>query len=430
MKLKKYKEKNPKKIGIIVFTITCILLIAGVFLYTSFASFETKEEFNIINGTVQDSGDLYFAFYVDDVISKTMPKKGEGYSFDQEKTICTNGASVEWDNENWRPMINNLNQTKTKCTLYFKKGNITPPTGSSAAEEILTKGETEELKFDNTVDNNLRYVGADPNNYVSFNNELWRIIGVFNNIDDGTGKKETRLKIRRGEPIGQYSWDNKAKGVGSSTNSRGSNDWTDSALQIILNEGAYWNRTSGECPSGQNGITTPCDFSNIGLTTEAKEMIGNTLWNLGSTSSYTTSSNGLASHWYTYERGTEVYNGRPTEWIGKIGLIYPSDYGYATSGGVAANRETCLNKELDNWSIDSLSDCSNNNWIHNKSYHQWTLSPWPSNDTSVFYVSYIGGLRYSSANYLRVLYPALYLSSTVKISGGEGTSDNPYTLIL
>ena len=37
------------------------------------------------------------------------------------------------------------------------------------------------LKKDNTVDENIRYYGSDPNNYVSFNNELWRIIGVFGN---------------------------------------------------------------------------------------------------------------------------------------------------------------------------------------------------------------------------------------------------------
>ena len=84
-------------------------------------------------------------------------------------------------------------------------------TAPPATDTILGKGETDELKYDNTVDNNLRYVGADPNNYVSFNNELWRIIGVMNNIDDGTGKKETRLKIIRDEPIGKYSWLNCTK---------------------------------------------------------------------------------------------------------------------------------------------------------------------------------------------------------------------------
>ncbi len=49
MKLEKFKPKNPKKTGIIIFTVTCILLIAGVFFYTSFASFEVKQDFNIIN---------------------------------------------------------------------------------------------------------------------------------------------------------------------------------------------------------------------------------------------------------------------------------------------------------------------------------------------------------------------------------------------
>ena len=172
-------------------------------------------------------------------------------------------------------------------------------------------------------DNNARYIGANPNNYVSFNGELWRIIGVFNNIDDGTGNKETRLKIIRNEPIGKYSWDNKASGTGSSTSDWGSNDWGDSALQQVLNSGAYYNRTSGECPYGSNGATTSCDFSSIGLTETAKAMIGNAKWNLGGTVNYTSSSDGLTSHFYGYERGTTVYTGRPTEWTGSIGLMYP-----------------------------------------------------------------------------------------------------------
>ena len=97
MKLEKFKEKNPKKTGIIIFTVACILLVAGVFFYTSFASFEVKEDFNIINGTVGDLGDLYFVFYVDGVISKNMPQKGEGYTLDTEKSTCNNGASVEFN---------------------------------------------------------------------------------------------------------------------------------------------------------------------------------------------------------------------------------------------------------------------------------------------------------------------------------------------
>ena len=390
MKLEKFKQKDPKKIGITIFTVVCVLLVAGVFFYTSFASFETHDEFNIIEGTVESNGDLYFAFYVDDEISKTMPQKGEGYVLDKEKTKCTKGASVEFNENDWSVKVLNMTETRTKCTLYFKK----QPT---AVEYILAKGETDELKFDGTVDNNLRYVGADPNNYVSFNNELWRIIGAMNNIDDGTGTEETRLKIIRDEGLDRTEWD-----------SGNINDWTTASLQLYLN-GDYLNS----------------------INELSKQMIDNTLWHLGGTSSYTSSSNGLASHWYTYERGTTVYSGRPTEWIGKIGLMYPSDYGYATSGGATTNREACLNNELYYWDISSVSDCKNNDWLYNISSYQWTLTSPYSYSYAVFIV-YINGHVVGNSAYstLYALSPALYLSSNVKISGGEGTSSNPYTLSL
>ena len=121
MKLEKFKPKDPKKTGIIIFTVVCVLLVAGVFFYTSFASFETHDEFNIIEGTVGSNGDLYFAFYVDNVISKTMPQKGEGYKIDKEKTNCTKGASVEFNETDWSVKVLNMTERNTKCTLYFKK---------------------------------------------------------------------------------------------------------------------------------------------------------------------------------------------------------------------------------------------------------------------------------------------------------------------
>ena len=53
------------------------------------------------------------------------------------------------------------------------------------------------LACDGTTDNNLRFIGQNPNNYVSFNGQKWRIIGFMNNIkqdsSDTTG--ETRIKI-------------------------------------------------------------------------------------------------------------------------------------------------------------------------------------------------------------------------------------------
>ena len=429
MKLEKYKQRNPKKIGIAVFTIACVLLIAFVFSYSSFASFETNETRTFINGNVVDPGDLYFSFYVDGVISSTMPAKGEGYVLDNKKTTCTNGASVLFDTSDWSIKVLNLTIAKTSCNLFFKKGTFCDINPNTGACQILAQGETEELKFDNTVDNNLRYIGANPNNYVTFNNELWRIIGVFNNIDNGSGTKETRIKLIRDESIGKYSWDNKPSGTGSSTNSLGSNDWTDSTLKEVLNNGPYWNRTSGNCPSGSEGATTSCDFSTNGLTEEAKTMISDVVWNLGGVSS----SSNTASAFYTYERGTIVYSGRPTKWTGKIGLMYPSDYGYATSGGSTTNREACLDIDLYHWyynSSNNYPDCYNNDWLYNSSNHQWTLTPDASSLYRVFYVNSYGRVAIYSTNNPHGVSPALYLNSNIKIVNGEGTESNPFVLSL
>ena len=234
------------------------------------------------------------------------------------------------------------------------------------------------------VGGNIRYYGADPNNYVSFNNELWRIIGVFNDINDGTGKTETRLKIARNENIGNYAW-----------NSNNVNEWSTATLQTYLNE-TYLN----------------------GLTTEAQAMVGNAKWNLGGWST----SSVYANNFYQYERGTTVYSGRSTEWTGKIALMYPSDYMYA------GDLSKC-SKDGYNWDTDK-TNCRDTSWLRNTSTAQWTLSPVSSYSNTVFRVDNSGDL-YGYDNVVTNSYgsrPVLYLASTVEITGGEGTSENPFTL--
>ena len=160
-------------------------------------------------------------------------------------------------------------------------------------------------------------------------------------------------------------------------------------------------------------------------------MISNAKWNLGGVGSYKSSSNGLASHFYGYERGTTVYSGRPTEWTGQIGLMYPSDYGYATSGGSITDRASCLAKELYNWTSSSYSDCKNNDWLYNSSNDQWTLTPRSSPPLTVFCVDTYGRVPGNYATYAHcAVSPALYLSSNVKISGGDGSVSSPFELSL
>ena len=235
------------------------------------------------------------------------------------------------------------------------------------------------------VGGNIRYYGADPNNYVSFNNELWRIIGVFNNIDDGNGNKETRIKIAKNKSIGNYAWD-----------SNDTNEWSTATLQTYLN-GDYLNS----------------------LTTEAKGMVGNAKWNLGGSSAY----RGLyADDYYTFERGTTVYSGRSTEWTGKIALMYPSDYMYA------GDLSKC-SKDGYNWDTDQ-TNCRDTSWLRNTSDDQWTITPLSSLSNTVFYVNTAGYLNINLNNVANsdASRPVLYLASTVEITGGEGTSENPFTL--
>ena len=199
---------------------------------------------------------------------------------------------------------------------------------------------------------------------------------------------------------------------------------------MVLNSGAYYNRTSGECPYGQNGTTTSCDFSNNGLTEEAKTIIGNAVWNLGGTENYTSSSDGLTSQWYGYERGTEVYSGRLPAWTGQIGLMYPSDYGYATSGGSTTNRDMCLTTEL--WSWNNLNDCYSNDWLYQSGPDdQWALTPFSGDSSNVIRVNSSGSVyRSYTTNESYVVFSALYLSSNAKITDGDGSHDKPFTLSL
>ena len=388
-----------------------------------------------------------------------------GYTSDSPTIPTVEGVSVEKGKTlTYKIKINGSKGKAIKIgsSMGLNNSNLTLPNGTtafsllsdpSAAETLIAKANPETLDYNTaTTDQknqmwtftheateqlkattDYRYIGANPNNYVKFNDELWRIIGVFD-VDDGTGKIEKRLKIIRNESIGNYSWDNKDTSTGAE-NSYGKNNWTDARLNYLLNEGhdsetyggsLYWNRRSGTCYYGQNNATTSCDFTATGLTDSAKKMIGDAKWYLGGTANFTSSSNGLASHFYGYERGTTVYSGRSTSWIGKVGLMYPSDYGYATSGNNSTSRSTCLAKEMYNW--DGLSVCYQNDWLFKSSY-MWTLSLRSSYSNDVFIVGNSGFVvsNIASSNGSGV-WPVVHLKSTIKVITGTGSSNDPFIL--
>ena len=321
-----------------------------------------------------------------------------------------------------------------KINAYGKTGDKMP-NPVLATKLIMDKANAEDLDYNSATDaqkkemwtftheateqttalTDYRYIGADPNNYVKFNDELWRIIGVFD-TDDGTGKVEKRLKIIRNESIGNYSWD---------YNSAGNyiNEWSTAQLNNLLNSGAYYNRTTGTYYN-LSKTASNVDFTTTGLTEKAKAMIGDAKWYLGGSS---TNNDVTPTIFYTRERGTKVYSGRSTNWTGKVGLMYPSDYGYATSGGSNNNRASCMGKELRNWDDSSYSDCKNNDWLYNSSNSQWTISP-RVDSYSVFYVSYPGYVGEGHAFNANAARPVVHLKSTIKVISGSGTKESPYIL--
>ena len=180
-------------------------------MYTSFASFTENKQFNVINGTYKDPGDIYFAYYVDGNITRDLPKQNTGYIFDEEKSNCTNGVVPTFDHSTWKftadySSYNAADYTRTKCNLYFKTGTktvstalgglevytYTPDFTKSACDDAACESHEKGI-FETTDDGGVSYYyrGSVENNYVSFAGYYWRIIRINGNgsirmIYDGT----------------------------------------------------------------------------------------------------------------------------------------------------------------------------------------------------------------------------------------------------
>ena len=295
---------------------------------------------------------------------------------------------------------------------------------------------TNGLEQDDTTDKNIRYVGANPKNYVEFANpgELWRIVGIFN-VKDSTGKIERKIKLVRNESLGGFSWDAKLNG----DKYWGINDWTEADLKNELNGdylntaltsntkwyNSYYDSTARKPVQRKEGIF---DYTKT-IKQNYQNMISESVWNIGG-NSYTGSAPytlNLLSQ-YNKERGTITYqNSRPTEWTGKVGLIYASDYGYAsTNSECRENLRAGVTYENGSWDY-SNGKCKTDNWLFKNSWY-WTLSPYSGDSINVFFVRGGGAVFYDLAyDFIGVL-PAVFLKSDILIASGTGEKDSPYRL--
>ncbi len=426
MKLSQYKEKkNHKKI--IAIALVILGLIGGVILEKTFANFKAQKSFKVMEGNFiyEGSGDIIFAFHSGNEFLTQMPQKFTKYEFDRGE--CDKGATIEWNNEKWAPTVLNLKESKTKCDLYFTE---LPSVLAKNFLENKQKTNPNDLAYDNTKDNNIRYIGTNPNNYVSFNNTTWRVIGVMNNVEDSEGNVGSHLKIIS-DSIGGYSWDSSPNDV---NNGNGVNEWSEADIQKVLNENYYNKKAGGICYNGYGNSIKSCpDWESIGLDEDARNMVSKIKWHTGACK------DGKVSNIYTCERGTAVSCTncsdkvvRTTEWTGYVGLMYPSDFGFAISNNL---KDKCLNNlTLDN--LDDADDCLKGGWLAMQS-PQYTITPgFGSSGNSNNYVGWgegaFGGFGPQTLTDSYYVRPVVYLNSSVKIVDSSlanyGSKDNPLLL--
>ena len=286
-----------------------------------------------------------------------------------------------------------------------------------------------------------RYYGASPNNYICLDMEgqstcpdkhLYRIIGsIYEELEN-----TNRIKVIKATPLTDgttkgFSWDYKVN------NSRGSYDniWatitsgnysnsltSGSQLMKLLNSGAWWNGTSGSYYNNSTTATT-VNFTNYKLSDKAKSYITTSRYYLGG---YNASSGVMTNQFYTYERGTTRYNtNRPLYWDGYVGLMYPSDYGYAAGNSCVTGTDP----------FKYAGGCKNKDWLWmttSSDYTngvEWLMSPDSGNSYTVFRVlsaGYVDGYNRSNSNFSAR--PTFFLTSSVSITSGKGTSVAPYIL--
>ena len=400
MKFEVLKQSNLKRN--IIIGVTAVLIISTIILTFTKAKYRVTESIPLVNGTINYSlADLNaVAIYINTadgyIKSDTVPESG--YVLNEEESYCmVNGAedtniALSYNVDTKSLSVSPITTKGTKCYLYFDE----EPNAAGTIEDLYEDNQ-DMLAYDDY--GNLRYIGVNPNNYVSFNDELWRIIGVFNEDTHSIGK-ERLIKIIRNESLGNFAWD-----------SANTNNWSTASLQTTLN-GDYLNGSGS--------------YTSTGITSDARKMIENVTWKLGGTELPSV----YVDNFYIAERGTTVSSGRPTEWTGKVGLMYPSDYGYATEGGETIDRNTCLTSTvLNSWSY--YKDCGDNSWLLlNSSYDQWTITPLSSYSDSVFTIFDIGQVGYSDSTFTMSVHPSVYLKSNVDITSGDGTSTKPYQLQL
>ena len=237
-----------------------------------------------------------------------------------------------------------------------------PKTGGEAILEKVPIVNSGDGLYKDENEDKYFYRGKNPNNYITFNNETWRIVSIES---DGT------IKIMRDENLGIMEWD-----------SAYLNKWDKPAsLNTYLN-GTYLTST---------------------LNATAQSQIVAKNWSIGS----------VTDSKYNNDLAEQIKKENSKKWNGKVALITVSEYIRTNS-----NQSSCGTYIKND---DNYESCQNTTWmIINDDW--WTLSPLADNDSGVFSVVFTGEtIARGTTSTSSVVRPSVYLSSDIKITGGNGS---------
>ncbi len=308
---------------------------------------------------------------------------------------------------------------QTKITLSAK-GNIKekdgPITIEKLREKVVTEGDG--LYSDSTEEGRLVYKGANPNNKITFNNELWRIMSVES---DGS------LKVIKNESIGNMTFDLASTSQGTRYSSvttdycrdkSGCKVWgsktttLDSSGNNITEMSRELYGTTYDLPEKEAYLNTYLNNTYYNsLLEKSKELIADHTWNIGLLKSQSGQ---------TLE--TDLSQESRYKWKGKIALINPTDYVKSNT-----NTETCGNVYANTSSANNYTTCKETTWLY-KSASEWALAPFSISYGGTHWNLYSAGyVQGSLANNSYGVRPVLYLTPNITLSG-EGTEDLPYTI--
>ena len=332
------------------------------------------------------------------------------------------------------------------CIISIDTTKATPTTLADTVIS-LSQGDTCSVGASGIYQTNsheYRYVGAEVNNYVRFNNDLYQIIGVFDS--NSTGVNGNLVKLIAANFLTSMTW-----GVYNTTASSGvysdyKNDWTGSVTgvsassNVMLNQyflnsdtltTGYVNQTYGACENWtyMNASSTyknkNCNtIVGYGIKSNLSGYVETVTWYLKGFNSneYT------RRDFYNCERGittgdatkdsncnTGITGTADATVNAKIGLMYLSDYAYA-SGNIACGNTPLMNNEYE----------GARNWLYKGK--EWTITPRSDSATHVFLINYNGFVINEYTLFAFNIRPTFYLKSSVYVTGGNGSFSNPYTI--